>query len=99
MNLFKVLSPLEEKEFRQWARDNYQLNSPISGIWHPVVQDECVRMNAGKSGKTWVVKFSAGEWQNEFGVLEGKVGDFYNVRPDKNKSILLALKENEFEII
>lgn len=47
----------------------------------------------------FVVQFTAGEWINETGVLESKVGGFYNVRPDKNKSILLALKEEEFEIV
>tara|TARA_R110002167_G_scaffold143936_6_gene333530 strand:+ start:2328 stop:2531 length:204 start_codon:yes stop_codon:yes gene_type:complete len=35
----------EEKEFRLWARENYEPLSPILGIWHPVVQNECVKMN------------------------------------------------------
>ena len=45
MNLFKQLSPEEEAEYRQWARENYRPFEPIKGIWHPVVQDECRRMN------------------------------------------------------
>ncbi len=45
MNLFRDLSPEEEKEFRNWANEHYQLLSPIKGIWHPVVQNECVKMN------------------------------------------------------
>ncbi len=45
MNLFRTLSTEEEIEFRQWARENYKRFSPISGIWHPVVQDECRKMN------------------------------------------------------
>jgi hypothetical protein len=42
---FKRLTPEEEKTHRQWARDNYTALQPIEGVWHPVVQDECVRMN------------------------------------------------------
>jgi hypothetical protein len=46
--LFKQLNKEEEKEFRQWARENYQPFSPISGFWHPAVQDECLKMNKEK---------------------------------------------------
>jgi hypothetical protein len=49
MNLFRHLPPTEEREFRQWARENYEPYTPIKGIWHPVVQDECVKINAEKN--------------------------------------------------
>ena len=45
MKLFRSLTPEQETEFRQWARENYEKFSPIDGVWHPVVQDECVKMN------------------------------------------------------
>lgn len=45
MNMFRELTPEEEKEFRQWARDNYIPLSEIKGIWHPIIQDECVQIN------------------------------------------------------
>ena len=45
-SLFRTLSPEEEREFRQWARENYSLLEEIKEIWHPVVQNECQRMNA-----------------------------------------------------
>jgi hypothetical protein len=45
MKLFRELSPNEESQFRQWARDNYQPFTDIKGIWHPVVQDECRKIN------------------------------------------------------
>ena len=45
MKLFRELTAKEEREFRQWARDNYQAFEPISGVWHPVVQDECRKIN------------------------------------------------------
>ena len=46
MKLFQTLSPEREKVFRQWARENYRPYDPIDGVWHPVVQDECVKINA-----------------------------------------------------
>jgi len=45
MNLFRQLSPEEEQVFRTWAKDNYKPLEPIKGIWHPIVQDECVKIN------------------------------------------------------
>lgn len=45
MPIFRDLSPEEEKEFREWARVEYKPLSPISGVYHPVVQDECVKIN------------------------------------------------------
>jgi len=40
--MFRELSPEEEKEFRQWARDNFTpMRDNINRVWHPVVQDEC----------------------------------------------------------
>jgi hypothetical protein len=43
--MFRTLTKKEEKVMRRWARDNYKTFGPISGLWHPVVQDECVKMN------------------------------------------------------
>ena len=48
MKLFRNLTTKEEDEFRQWARDNYEPFSEIKGVWHPVVQDECVKINQEK---------------------------------------------------
>lgn len=45
MKLFRELNPEEEKEFREWARKYYIAFNPIDGTWHPVVQDECRRIN------------------------------------------------------
>ena len=43
--LFRRLSDEEEIQFKTWARENYVIGSEISEIWHPVVQDECRKMN------------------------------------------------------
>lgn len=45
MKLFKVIDDHEQSDFRKWARDNYEPFSPISGLWHPIIQDECCIMN------------------------------------------------------
>jgi len=45
LELFRTLDEAEEKEFRQWARDNYKTGENIQLIWHPVVQDECEKIN------------------------------------------------------
>jgi hypothetical protein len=43
--MFRALTAKEEANFRKWARTNYKPGTEISGVWHPVVQDECVRIN------------------------------------------------------
>jgi len=45
MIMFNQLTIEEEELFRKWARDNYKVYSDICGLWHPVVADECVKMN------------------------------------------------------
>lgn len=45
---FRNLSEEEEKEFRQWARDNYVIGDPFEKTWHPVVVDECMAMMFGE---------------------------------------------------
>jgi hypothetical protein len=42
---FKRLTPKKTAAFQKWARDNYVPFSTIEGIWHPVTQAECVKMN------------------------------------------------------
>lgn len=49
MRLFEHLSDDEKKEYQKWARDNYKPFTPIQGIWHPVVQQECASINLEKS--------------------------------------------------
>jgi alpha-ketoglutarate-dependent taurine dioxygenase len=46
LQLFREANAAEEQAFREWARKHYTPLSPISGLWHPVVQDECRVMNA-----------------------------------------------------
>jgi hypothetical protein len=43
--MFRDLSLVEETEFRQWARKNYAPGEPIKGIWHLIIQEECVLIN------------------------------------------------------
>jgi len=46
--MHKELTAEEELEYRKWARGNYKPYSTISGIWHPVVQEECSKINKEK---------------------------------------------------
>lgn len=45
MKLFRDLTPEEEADFRKHARENYKPFTPILGVWHPVYQDECCKIN------------------------------------------------------
>ena len=43
--MFKDLTPEETIEFKEWARKNYVPFALIPEIWHPVIRDECVKIN------------------------------------------------------
>ena len=45
MKLFKELDEKEKQEYRDWARGNYKPYTDIKGIWHPVIQAECMKIN------------------------------------------------------
>lgn len=44
-SMFRKLDPEEEAGFRAWARENFVPFSEVSSVWHPVVQEECAKMN------------------------------------------------------
>jgi hypothetical protein len=46
MKLFKDLTDKEVAEFKDWARKQYKPFTEIKGIWHPVIQEECAKINA-----------------------------------------------------
>ena len=46
MKLFKQLTEDEKASYREWARKNYVAGQEIVGVWHPIAQLECVKMNA-----------------------------------------------------
>jgi hypothetical protein len=55
--MFKELSEQEQSEFKLWARKHYKPFSEISGVWHPVIQTECTKMNiAAQAEIDYVVK-------------------------------------------
>jgi len=50
MKLFRTvedgtMGKSEVEEFKKWAHDNYIPFSAIKGIWHPIVQKECIKIN------------------------------------------------------
>ena len=44
--MFIHLDPEAEARFRGWARDNHAPGTFINPLWHPVVRDECARIDA-----------------------------------------------------
>jgi len=44
-SIHRKLDEKEEKEFRQWARNNYKVGDEIPVLWHPVTVNECKKMN------------------------------------------------------
>jgi hypothetical protein len=55
--LFRKLTEAEIVDFKKWARESYKPYEDISGIWHPVVQAECVKINEetdNKKGELWI---------------------------------------------
>lgn len=45
MSLHRKITKAEEKEFKQWARDNYSPGTVIPLLWHPVIVAECNLMD------------------------------------------------------
>lgn len=45
MKMFKELTQGQTAEFKDWARQNYKPLTEIKGVWHPVIQAECARIN------------------------------------------------------
>lgn len=44
---FINITPQDAALFRKWARENYKAFTPIKEVWHPVVRDECAKLNRG----------------------------------------------------
>lgn len=42
---FKKWDLIQKRKGRRWARENYEPFTPIQGVWHPIVQAECVTIN------------------------------------------------------
>lgn len=42
---FRELNSEEEREFRIWARSNFNPETDIiRSVWHPIVREECVQI-------------------------------------------------------
>ena len=42
---FRQLSDEEAQEFRDHIRETYEPFTTINHLWHPVAQEECVKIN------------------------------------------------------
>lgn len=43
---FRNLSLEEADAFRSWARENHKPGESVRDFWHPVVRDECAKIDA-----------------------------------------------------
>tara|TARA_R100000234_G_scaffold114270_1_gene89304 strand:+ start:487 stop:663 length:177 start_codon:yes stop_codon:yes gene_type:complete len=41
----------QEALFRKWAREEYEPFTEIKPVWHPVVRDECHKINTEQASK------------------------------------------------
>ena len=88
--LFRRLSGEEEIQFKTWARENYVTGSDISEIWHPVVQDECRKMNRQTKPMATVVQDKV--WESiEYPITLGYA------LPDGTKLSVVIQNEEESE--
>ena len=44
MSIYRELNPEEEQDFRDWARENFKPGGEVNQAWHPVVRDECLKI-------------------------------------------------------
>lgn len=49
-SFFRTLESDEESLFRQWARDNHKRGDEVSESWHPIVRDECAKIDQSWNG-------------------------------------------------
>ena len=42
--MFKDLTLDEEKQFRQWAHENFQIDQEPNELWHPVIRLEWAKI-------------------------------------------------------
>jgi len=47
---FRKLSPSEEQEFREWARENFDPQKDADPCWHPCVHDEWAKLKRNDVG-------------------------------------------------
>jgi hypothetical protein len=47
---FKDLSPKEVEQYKHWARANHSPGNAINGCWHPVIREECARIDKTAAG-------------------------------------------------
>jgi len=46
LNIFRDLDPAEIKDFVQWALDNWKPDTPPKEVWHPVIRNTWMILDA-----------------------------------------------------
>ena len=98
---FRGLNAKEQTVFRQWARDNYKPGANINPVWHPIVREECEKMNreAGSEAPTEITPYVPKEKQEsayETDLKEAFIPNFYT-REDLEFITNATITPGEFE--
>jgi hypothetical protein len=81
--MFRSLTEEEKKEFRTWARENHKPGDKIEMFWHPVVQDECVKIDEEvdrEAQNTIKIKRLREEW---YSLSEGQQDTLLSILEEK----------------
>ena len=73
MDIWRSLDSDEKEKFKAGARKNYKPFSEINGTWHPVYQEECVKIN--------------NEYHADNKTMEKSVNNISNYLKENNKEI------------
>lgn len=77
----KELTSKEEREYRDWARQNYKRHTFIDPFWHQAIRDECDKMNCEQPLKVRRVMTPSREIAKMFKVECGCELIFLNPEP------------------
>jgi hypothetical protein len=50
--IWRKLSKSEEEEFKIWAKENHKPFDRVSPLWHPVIKEECAKIDQKELKKT-----------------------------------------------
>lgn len=69
-NFFRVLTPEETEQFKQWAKDNFVPDMKVNPVFHPVVRAELARLQAEFNAAQESVETPLGEDLDGFNEID-----------------------------
>lgn len=93
---FRTLTPEEEAEFRKWARENYVPHSPVNPLWHPIIQEECMLMNASEEEPEPTIDSLGANTIGKRKASGPRVGSAMGAKPHVRKLLGTALPDGTY---